>query len=76
MSKTSIDYEPRGDRVVVRRLPRPAPKPGEVVIPHSQQKLLDEGIVVAVGPGLRNRLTAPPPCRTAPAPAGRLAIAR
>jgi chaperonin GroES len=57
MSKTSIDYEPRGDRVVVRRLPRPAPKPGEVVIPNSQQKLLDEGIVVAVGPGLRNRLT-------------------
>jgi chaperonin GroES len=57
MSKTSIDYEPRGDRVVVRRLARPAPKPGEVVIPNSQQKLLDEGIVVAVGPGLRNRVT-------------------
>ena len=57
MSTTTINYEPRGDRVVVRRLPRPDPKPGQVVIPNSQQKQLDEGIVVAVGPGQRNRLT-------------------
>ena len=55
--KTTINYEPRGDRVLVRRLPRPAPQEGEVIIPNSQQKELDEGIVVAVGPGLRNRVT-------------------
>lgn len=55
--KSTINYEPRGDRVVVRRLERPAPKPGEVIVPGSMQKQLDEGIVVAVGPGLRNRLT-------------------
>ena len=55
--KSSINYEPRGDRVVVKRLEPPAPKEGEVIMPKSQAKQLDEGIVVAVGPGLRNRLT-------------------
>lgn len=52
-----INYEPRGDRVIVRRLPPPESKEGEVYIPASQQKPLDEGIVIAVGPGSRNRLT-------------------
>jgi chaperonin GroES len=53
----SIKYEPRGDRVIVKRLPPPTPKEGEVFMPASQQKPLNEGIVVAVGPGARNRLT-------------------
>ncbi len=55
--KSTINYEPRGDRVIVTQLPPPPPKPGQVLIPGSQQKPLNEGIVVAVGPGLRNRLT-------------------
>lgn len=47
---TDISYIPRGDRVIVKRLPQPKPKEGELLIPGSQQKLLDEGIVIAVGP--------------------------
>ena len=41
----------------MKRLAPPAPKEGEVFVPASQQKPLDEGIVVAVGPGMRNRVT-------------------
>jgi len=55
--KPLINYVPRGDRVVVKRLPRPEPAPGELISPKSQQKELNEGIVIAVGPGLRNRVT-------------------
>lgn len=53
MSTTPINYEPRGDRVIVRRLPPPEPKEGEVYVPASQQKPLNEGVVVAVGPKLK-----------------------
>ena len=52
-----INYEPRGDRVIVSRLPPPEPVPGEVILPASQQKPLNEAIVISVGPGLRNRVT-------------------
>lgn len=52
-----INYEPRGDRVIVKRLARPEPLPGALSLPESQQKPLDEGIVIAVGPGNRNRMT-------------------
>ena len=51
----AINYRPRGDRVIVKRLEAPAQNPDEVFIPKSQQKPLNEGIVIAVGPGLRNR---------------------
>lgn len=57
MQTMTINYKPRGDRVIVQRLPPPAPKEGELVVPNSQQKPLNEGIVVAVGPGMRNRVT-------------------
>lgn len=57
MSESSINYEPRGDRVIVRRLPQPEGMVGGVYVPASQQKPLNEGVVVAVGPGLRNRVT-------------------
>jgi chaperonin GroES len=49
---TAGGYTPRGDRVLVRRLAATAPQAGEVVLPTSQQKPLNEGIVVAVGPGM------------------------
>lgn len=52
-----INYEPKGDRVLVTRLTRPEPTPGQVVTPKSQEKEFNEGIVVAVGPGNRNRVT-------------------
>lgn len=53
----TINYFPRGDRVIVKRLPAPLPKEGELILPTSQQKPLNEGIVIAVGPGARNRIT-------------------
>jgi len=57
MSTNGINYKPRGDRVIVKRLEPPAPKEGAPVLPKSQQKPLDEGLVIAVGPGVRNRVT-------------------
>lgn len=48
--RARLKYTPRGDRVIVRRLPPPAAKQGEVLIPGSQRKELNEGIVIAVGP--------------------------
>ncbi len=48
--KSTIAYTPRGDRVIVKRLPLPAPKPGEVFIPDSQRKPLNEGTIIAMGP--------------------------
>lgn len=45
-----INYTPRGDRAIVKRAARPEAIPGQMVVPNSQQKPLDEGIVVAVGP--------------------------
>jgi chaperonin GroES len=50
--KSPISYEPRGDRVIVTRLPLPQPKPGDVFLPASQQRPLNEGTVIAVGPGV------------------------
>ncbi len=47
---SNLNYEPRGDRVIVKRLPLPQPKPGDVFLPASQQKPLNEGTVIAVGP--------------------------
>src|SRR4051812_42047737 len=47
--RSSIDYTPRGDRVIVKRLPPPVAKEGEVIIPGSQRPPLNEGTVVAVG---------------------------
>ncbi len=38
--------------MIVRRLPLPEPVEGEVYVPASQQKPLNEGIVIAVGPSL------------------------
>lgn len=43
--------------MIVQELPPPTPKEGEVFLPASQQKPLNEGIVIAVGPGARNRVT-------------------
>lgn len=48
-AESELDYLPRGDRVIVRRLPRPEPIPGDMVLPNSQQKPLDEGVVVGIG---------------------------
>jgi chaperonin GroES len=56
-SDSVISKGPRGDRVLVRRSQRPAPESGQVAMPDSQQKPLNCGTVVAVGPGLINRQT-------------------
>lgn len=53
----SLNYIPRGDRILVRRLLPPEPEPGKMVNPLSQTKPLNAGIVLAVGPGARNRVT-------------------
>lgn len=47
--QSTFNYTPRGDRVIVKRLPRPEPEEGEMFTPDSQQKPLDEGEVIAVG---------------------------
>lgn len=47
---TPGSYTPRGDRVIVKRLERPSAQPGSLFVPDSQQKPLDEGTVIAVGP--------------------------
>lgn len=57
MPEVPTHYVPRGDRVLVLRKDLPQPVAGDVIIPRSHQKQLDEGTVVAVGPGLRNRFT-------------------
>ena len=49
-ARTTLNYEPRGDRVIVKRLPKPAPVPGAMFLPDSQQRPLNEGMVLAVGP--------------------------
>lgn len=57
MSEKLPNYKPRGDRVIVKQLDAPEPEPGVMSLPDSQRKKPNEGIVVAVGPGLRNRVT-------------------
>ncbi len=56
-----VHYQPRGDRVVVKRLPREEPTaeatPGQLQVPETQRPPVNEGIVIAVGPGARNRVT-------------------
>jgi co-chaperonin GroES (HSP10) len=50
-SRSSINYEPFDDRLLIRRLERKVqPIPDGVVMPQSQQAPLNEGIVIAVGP--------------------------
>ena len=46
----TLFYRPRGDRIIVERVALPEAPAEGLVIPKSQQKPLDEGIVVAVGP--------------------------
>ena len=41
--------------MIVRQMPPPEPKEDEVYVPASQQKPLNEGVVVAVGPELYRR---------------------
>jgi len=53
---SSLNYQPRGDRIIVRRHERPAPE-GGIMLPDSQQRPLNAGTVIAVGPGARNSVT-------------------
>lgn len=48
--ESTLNYTPRGDRVIVKRLERPQPSEEQLFIPKSQQKDFNEGVVVAVGP--------------------------
>ena len=52
-----IGYTPRGDRVIVRRAERKPQEVGGIALPDSQQRPLNSGIVIAVGPGARNSVT-------------------
>lgn len=52
-----INYEPRGDRVIVKRLPMPEKRSDGLATPESMRKPLNEGTVIAVGPGKRNSIT-------------------
>ena len=48
----TLSYTPRGDRVIVEQAPLPeAPSEG-LVVPKSQQKPLNEGTVIAIGPNV------------------------
>lgn len=53
---SSLSYQPRGDRIIVRRHERSAPE-GGIMLPDSQQRPLNAGTVIAVGPGVRNSVT-------------------
>jgi len=53
---SSLNYQPRGDRIIVRRHERSAPE-GGIMLPDSQQRPLNAGTVIAVGPGARNSVT-------------------
>jgi len=53
---SSLSYQPRGDRIIVRRHERSAPE-GGIMLPDSQQRPLNAGTVIAVGPGARNSVT-------------------
>ena len=52
-----LNYIPRGDRVLVKRLPTPVAKAGDLSLPDSQKKPLNAGTVIKVGPGQRNAVT-------------------
>lgn len=49
-----LNYKPRGDRVIVKRFEIAKPEAGQVVMPASQQKPLNEGLVMAVGPKIHD----------------------
>jgi chaperonin GroES len=53
---SSLSYQPRGDRIIVRRHERSAPE-GGIMLPDSQQRPLNAGTVIAIGPGARNSVT-------------------
>jgi chaperonin GroES len=48
-SPNSLNYTPRGDRIIVKRAELPETPATGIVVPASQTKALDEGTVVAVG---------------------------
>jgi chaperonin GroES len=52
-----INYTPRGDRVIVKRAERKPQEAGGIALPDSQQRPLNSGTVIAVGPGARNSVT-------------------
>ena len=53
----ALPYEPRHDRVLVKQFAAPEQPAEGVFIPQSQTAPPNEGIVIAVGLGLRNRVT-------------------
>jgi chaperonin GroES len=57
VAKSSISYSPRGDRVIVKRTERERVEPTGITLPDSQQRPLNSGTVIAVGPGARNSVT-------------------
>jgi hypothetical protein len=40
-----MNYRPRGDGVIVKQVKTPPPQPGKVILPDSQRKPLNEGLL-------------------------------
>jgi chaperonin GroES len=53
-SPNSLNYTPRGDRIIVKRAELPETPATGIVVPASQTKALDEGTVVAVGESIED----------------------
>ncbi len=47
---SKLSYQPRHNRLIVRRLDQTQPEAGQVFLPNSQRKPLNRGTVIAVGP--------------------------
>src|SRR5439155_20619160 len=51
----NMNVKPLADRILVRRIEEPGMKPGGILIPDTAKEKPQEGEVVAVGPGHRNK---------------------
>ena len=50
-----MTFRPLGDRILVRRVEEDAKTPGEIIIPDTAKEKPQQGEVLAVGPGARDK---------------------